>query len=488
MNPKVLVTGATGYIGGRLVPKLLDAGYPVKVLVRDPDRILDREWADKVEIVTGNVLDQETLEMVMDDVSVAYYLVHSMGSGPDFHKRDIDGARNFGSQAKEQGVDRIIYLGGLGESDAKLSKHLTSRHETGEELRASGVPVTEFRAAVVVGAGSVSFEIVRYLVERLPAMICPSWVYTKTQPIGINDLLEYLVSSITVPESSNKVIEIGGRDVVTYGNMMLGYAKARGLKRWLLPVPILTPRLSSYWVHLVTPIPASIGRPLIEGLRNEVIVRNTDSQELFPNINPASYLEAVRITLEDLEFGRIESSWSDAVGKGKDEIIKFRMDTMTGFIFEQRALEVSAPKSFVYKCFSGIGAKRGWFHATWLWRLRGWIDRFIGGVGLRRGRRHPDDIRIGDALDFWRVEDVDKNRMIHLRAEMKVPGRAWLQFKVTDIDGNKSHLEQTAIFAPKGLFGLLYWYALYPVHGWIFGGLIKKIRNKSEMEFINANN
>jgi uncharacterized protein YbjT (DUF2867 family) len=486
MDGKVLVTGATGYIGGRLVPKLLELGYSVKVLARDPERVLDRKWADKVEVVTGNVLLADSLEEVMKNVSVAYYLVHSMTGGSNFHERDIQGARNFGNAAKLNGVERIIYLGGLGDPEEDLSKHLSSRHQTGDELRKSGVPVTEFRAAVVVGAGSVSFEIVRYLVERLPAMICPSWVYTKTQPIAIDDLLEYLACAMSVPESADEVIEIGGRDVVTYGDMIHGYAKARGLKRLLLPVPFLTPRLSSYWVHLVTPIPASIGRPLVEGLRNEVIIRNPNAREIFPDINPVSYLDAVMITLEDLEYGRVETSWSDAVGKDRDEITKIRMDTKTGFNLEQRVIEVTASKRVVYKCFSGIGAERGWYHATWLWKLRGFIDRLIGGVGLRRGRRHPDDLRIGDALDFWRVEDIEENHMVLLRAEMKVPGKAWLQFKVTEIDNGKSYLEQTAIFAPKGLFGLLYWYALYPLHGWIFGGLIKKIRNKSEMEFMNA--
>jgi len=483
MNHKVLVTGATGYIGGRLVPKLLKLGYSVKVLVRDPERILDRKWTDRVEIVTGDVLKSDTLEKAMDDVSVAYYLVHSMGGGTNFHKRDMDGASNFGNAAKLKGIDRIIYLGGLGDPNGDLSKHLSSRHQTGDALRESGVPVTEFRAAVVVGSGSVSFEIIRYLTERLPAMICPSWVYTKTQPISINDLLDYLVSAMSVPDSAGKVIEIGGKDVVTYREMMLGYAKARGLKRLLIPVPVLTPRLSSYWLHLVTPIPASIGRPLIEGLRNEVIVRKPNARELFPSINPVTYRDAVMITLEDLEYGRLETSWSDAVGKSRDEITKFRIDTSTGFIFERRAIEIAAPKSVVYKCFSGIGAERGWFHATWLWRFRGGIDRLIGGAGLRRGRRHPDELRIGDALDFWRVENVEENHMVLLRAEMKVPGKAWLQFEVTQGDNQNTYLEQTAIFAPKGLLGLLYWYALYPFHGWIFGGLIEKIRKKSEGAF-----
>jgi len=476
----VLVTGATGYIGGRLIPRLLDAGYKVRILARDPDRLKGREWLDQVEIVTGDVLVPQTLADAMNGVNKAYYLVHSMGGGADFHLRDLEGARNFGFAATEASVNLIIYLGGLGNPDSDLSKHLISRQQTGKALRESNVPVTEFRAAVVVGSGSISFEIVRYLVERLPAMICPSWVYTRTQPIAVEDLLDYLVSALEVPECMGQIIEVGGEDVLTYGEMMLGYAKVRGLRRWLVSVPVLTPRLSSYWVHWITPIPATIVRPLVEGLRNEVVVRNTLAKKLFPDISPMSYIAAVNATLEDLKYGRIETAWSDALWKTTGEITPLRLIAQSGLILEQRTRQVSVPAPLVYKCFAAIGDRRGWYYATWLWQLRGLVDRLIGGVGLRRGRRHPIDLRVGDSLDFWRVEAVEPNQMIRLRAEMKIPGKAWLEFKATPQPDGTTLLEQNAAFAPRGLMGLVYWYGMYPLHRLIFGGLIRQIARIAE--------
>lgn len=476
----ILVTGVTGYIGGRLVPRLLKDGYSVRILARDPSRLEGRSWLDQVEVVTGDVLFQDTLNSAMDGVAKAYYMVHSMVGGGDFHQRDIEGARNFGLAAKAAGVEHIIYLGGLGDPSNGLSEHLASRQETGEVLRQSTVDVTEFRAAVIVGSGSISFEIVRYLVERLPAMICPSWVQTRVQPIAIDDLLDYLVSALDTRESIGKIIEVGGADVLTYGGMMLGYAEVRGLRRWLISVPVLTPRLSSYWVHWITPIPSSIVRPLVEGLRNEVIVREPIAKTVFPKINPMNYVSAVHRALEDLELGRAETAWSDALWKPTGTITPLNLVTHAGLIMEQRAIQVSAPAEVVYRCFAGIGNDRGWYHATVLWKLRGLIDRLLGGVGLRRGRRHPDNLRTGDALDFWRVEVVEPNEMIRLRAEMKIPGRAWLQFKVTPQFNGTTLLEQIAIFAPKGLWGLLYWYALYPIHRWMFNGLIRKIAIRAE--------
>jgi uncharacterized protein YbjT (DUF2867 family) len=476
----VLVTGATGYVGGRLVPRLLRAGYKVRVLARDPSRLQGRKWLDQVEIVVGDVLVPATLARAMDKVVKAYYLVHSMVGGADFHQRDLEAAWNFGVASKSAGVSHIIYLGGLGDSNGDLSKHLTSRQQTGEILRESTVPVTEFRAAVVVGTGSISFEIVRYLVERLPAMICPKWVHTRIQPIAVDDLLDYLVSALNVPQSIGQIIEIGGASVLTYGEMMLGYAKVRGLRRWLISVPVFTPRLSSYWVHWITPIPSTIVRPLVDGMRNEVIVRESISKTVFPNIRPMDYISAVQRTLEDLDSGRTETAWSDALWKPTKAVTPLSLIVQSGLIVENRRRKVLAPAPLVYQCFSGIGDTRGWYFATFLWQFRGLVDRLLGGVGLRRGRRHPDDLRVGDALDFWRVEAVLPNIMICLRAEMKLPGKAWLQFKCTpDIDGT-TVLEQNAIFAPKGLLGLVYWYALYPIHRWIFNGLIEQISTKAE--------
>ena len=479
-NDVVLVTGATGYIGGRLVPRLLDAGRRVRILARDPGRLEGREWLDQVEIFTGDVLVPSTLVDAMDGVAKAYYMVHSMVGGTGFHQRDIEGARNFGFAAKAAGVSHIIYLGGLGDSDSDLSKHLTSRQQIGEILRQSNVPVTEFRAAVVVGAGSISFEIVRSLVERLPVMICPSWLQTRIQPIAINDLLDYLVSVLDVPESIGKIIEVGGANVLTYGQMMLGYARVRGLRRWLISVPVLTPCLSSYWVHWITPIPSTIVRPLVEGLRNEVIVRESIAKTIFPKIVPMDYSAAVDRTLKDLELGRTETAWSDALWKRTEAIMPLNLVAQSGLIVEQRTRIVFASAELVYKCFAGIGNGRGWYYATIFWKLRGLFDRLLGGVGLRRGRRHPDDLRVGDALDFLRVEAVEPNRMLRLRAEMKLPGKAWLQFRTTTQSDGTVLLEQKAIFAPKGLLGLLYWYALYPIHRWIFDGLIRQISRRAE--------
>lgn len=315
----VLVTGATGYVGGRLVPRLIESGYKVRVFVRDARRLQGRPWTDKVEIIEGDVFKPETLSEAMRGVAATYYLIHSMMASNDFYERDLIAARNFGQKAQEQGVQRIIYLGGLGDPQANLSEHLRSRQRTGDALRESGIPVTEFRAAVIVGSGSISFEMVRYLTERLPVMICPRWVFTRIQPISIDNVLDYLVEALSVDASTGEIIEIGGADVLTYGDMMLQYAHIRGLRRYLIPVPVLTPRLSSYWVHWMSPIPAKIARPLIEGLRNEVIVRNDLAKQIFPHINPVGYKIAVERTLTHLDANHIETSWSDSLASSKGE-------------------------------------------------------------------------------------------------------------------------------------------------------------------------
>jgi uncharacterized protein YbjT (DUF2867 family) len=476
----VLVTGATGYIGGRLVGRLLNAGYKVRTVVRDPSRLQGRPWADYVEVVQGDVLNEDTLPAAMAGVDAAYYLIHSMGGGADFHYRDLLAAHNFGVAAREAGLRRIIYLGGLGEPDSSLSPHLRSRQQTGSVLRDSGIQVTEFRAAVIVGSGGISFEMIRHLTERMPAMLCPRFIHTRIQPIGLRNVLQYLVAALDTPQSAGEIVEIGGADVMTYGEMFMEYAAERGLRRRMIAVPILTPSLYAHLVHYVTPVPLSLARPLIEGLRNEVIVRDDTAQRLFPGIQPISYRMAVQRALVRLDAHEVETAWSDALVSSQGHVPAVTLTSHEGMILEHRQRVIAAPPAVVYRAFTGLGGDRGWLYFNWAWRLRGLIDRVVGGVGSRRGRRDADEVRVGDALDYWRVEDVERERSLLLRAEIKVPGRAWLQFNAVPIDGGESRLIQTAFFAPKGLFGILYWYVLYPIHSLIFSGLIRKLAERAD--------
>ena len=475
----ILVTGSTGYIGGRLIPRLLEMDCRVRCLVRDPARLQGRPWQSAVEIAAGDVLDAASLAPAMKDVELAYYLVHSLAGGADFHERDMRAARNFSAAARDAGVKRIIFLGGLAEETPELSEHLRSRQQTGDALRSGGVPVTEFRAGVIVGSGSLSFEMIRYLSERLPVMICPRWMFTRTQPIGIREVIAYLAAALDVPESTGRTIEIGGADVVSYGDMMKIYAEVRGLRRVLLQVPVLTPRLSSYWVNIVTPIPAVIARPLIEGLKNENVVHDTSARTLFPLVDPVGYRTSVARALARLDAGNVETIWSDALSSSQGDVPPVTLTVHEGMTIERRQRIVAAPPAAVYRVFTGLGGERGWLYMNWAWQIRGFLDKAIGGVGLRRGRRHPDDVRVGDALDFWRVEAAEEGQQLRLRAEMLVPGKAWLQFQVTSREDGASLLSQTAFFASKGLAGWLYWYALYPVHAFIFSGMIKRIAEKA---------
>jgi uncharacterized protein YbjT (DUF2867 family)/uncharacterized protein YndB with AHSA1/START domain len=481
-NPLVLVTGATGYVGSRIIPRLLEAGYRLRVLTRDSRRLEGRTWTPRVEIVEGDVLRSETLPKAMRGVDYAYYFIHSMSDTAQFSQRDQLAASNFGAAARDFQVKRIVYLGGLGDPDSDLSSHLRSRQQTGDVLRQSGVPVTEFRAAIIVGSGSASFEMIRYLTERLPVMITPRWVSTKVQPIAIHNVLEYLIRSLDVPESEGQIIEIGGEDLLTYGEMMKSYARLRGLKRMLIPVPVLTPRLSSYWVHWVTPLHANIARPLIDGLRNEVIVRDPSARDVFPEIHPVDYHSAVEQALGELNADRVESTWSDSLGTTSGDQAPVQLSNTEGMIMEKRKRIIPAPPGMVFALISSIGGKNGWLFAGFLWRLRGMLDRLVGGVGLRRGRRHPKDLRVGDPLDFWRVEGIEPDRLIRLRAEMKLPGEAWLQFEMLPRAEGSTKLVQTAYFAPRGLLGHLYWYALYPIHKIVFSGLIGAIAQRSYPE------
>ncbi len=489
VGARVLVTGVTGYVGGRLVPRLLEAGYRVRVLVRgEPQRLQSRSWYGQVEIAIGDVLRPESLTGELDEIEIAYYLIHSMRDSSEFSQRDIQAAQNFANTAKAAGVNRIIYLGGLGDPEGELSEHLQSRQETGAALRQAGIPVTEFRAGMIVGSGSLSFEMVRHLTERLPVMICPRWVFVRSHPIAIRDVLSYLVAAIDVPESAGEIVEIGGADVLTYAEMMKGYARIRGLRRFIISVPVLTPRLSSYWAHWVTPIPASIARPLIKGLRYKLVVRDKTARKMFPDIEPLDYETAVKLALKRVEDGQIETLWSDALASSKGDIRPVYLTQEQGMLIERRQMIVNAKPEMVFQVFSGLGGERGWPSYNWLWQIRGVIDRLVGGVGMRRGRRPPNELREGEAVDFWRVEKIQPSRLLRLRAEMRLPGRGWLQFEVNEAKDGKTELSQTAYFAPKGLSGLIYWYGIYPLHGLIFAKLIKFIGQSAENWSTNLSN
>lgn len=477
----ILVTGATGYIGGRLVPRLLERGHQVRCLARDPARLSGRPGWESVSIVGGDVLQPDTLPPALSGIDVAYYLVHSMGGGEkEFAERDRQAASHFARAARLAGVKRLIYLGGLGVASTGLSRHLASRHETGDVLRAEGPPVTEFRAAIIVGSGSISFEMIRVLTERLPVMICPRWVSTRCQPIAIRQVLAYLIQCLEKEESTGKILEIGGPDVLTYAQMMLQYASVRGLRRWLIPVPVLTPRLSSLWVDLVTPIPAQIARPLIEGLRHEVIVRDRLAETLFPEIESIRYKQAVQVALDRIESHHVETVWSMALSTSTEPGQPPRkLKSHDGLYLEQAEQMVPASAHHIYRTFLGIGGEHGWFVFNWAWHLRAWMDRALGGVGFRRGRRDPDELVAGEVVDWWRVEELIPDRRLRLRAEMKLPGRGWLQFEVVPISEQESHLKIVAFFEPKGLLGIAYWYALKPIHPSIFRGLTRAIAERA---------
>jgi len=477
---RILVTGGTGYIGGQLAPYLLEKGYRVRVMVRNASRLARYDWARRVEMVYGDVFKPETLTGALGGVSVAYYFIHSLYTGKDFRARDVEAARNFSQAAGEAGIDRIIYLGGPLDPNAEMSEHLRSRLETGDALREGGVPVTEFRTAIIVGSGSASFEMIRHLGERIPPMICPRWVFTRTQPIAIGDVLEYLSSALEVPESTGRIIDIGGKDIVTYADMMLGYAQSRGLRRVIIPVPVLTPGLSSGWVHWTTPVSARIARPLIDGLKNETRARGDDSRTLFPRIEPVGYTEAVSLALHDLDAGEFEKIQRDALARWGGQVPPILHTSEQGLIMERCELEVNASREDLFGVFTSLGGDNGWLHMNWLWRLRGLVDRMLGGIGFRKTAPAPDEMGVGSEVDFFAVDRFEDGRLLRLRARFKMPGRAWLQFEARDGDKGRAKLVVTAFFVPRGLLGFLYWHMLYPIHATVFSGLARKLKVKAE--------
>ena len=481
MDGKILVTGATGYIGGRLVPRLLEDGREVRCLVRDAERFKVRSWHEQVETVEGDVLKPESLEGKFDGVHTAYYLIHSMGASErGFENRDRTAAKNFAEAAKAAGVKHIIYLGGLGSDDKGMSKHLESRQETGRALASAGVPVTEFRAAIIVGSGSISFEMIRYLTERLPIMVTPKWVDTKVQPIAIRDVLAYLQQAPEHIPEGHQIVEIGGPEVLSYQDMLFTYAEVRGLKRRMLSVSVLSPKLSSYWINIVTPIPASIARPLVEGLTSEVVVDDPEPAKAY-KVRPISYETAVKLALNRASQGAVETLWSGslaAVPRGTPRQEKL-LDA-EGMLSDHRSRRFKVSTDSAFEAIVSIGGEEGWYTFDWLWQIRGVIDRLWGGVGMRRGRRDPHHLLPGDTLDFWRVESIENNDHLQLRAEMKVPGRAWLRFDVKDEEDGTTEIQQTAYFEPKGLFGFLYWWAMYPAHLFIFPSMINAIGERAK--------
>jgi len=482
-SPTILVTGATGYVGGRLVPRLLREGLQVRCFVRSADRLRAQPWGDAVEVAVGDALEADTVRPAMENVDAAYYLIHSLGAGEDtFADRDRQAATNVRNAAEAAGVDRLIYLGGMRPKGDRQSEHLQSRIETGRVLREGAVPVTEFRAAQIVGSGSLSFELVRYLTERVPVMICPKWVRTPTQPIAIRNVLEYLVAALNRPESADEIIEIGGSDVLTYEDMFRMYAAIRGLKRTIVHVPFLTPRLSSHWVGLVTPIANRVARPLIEGLDNEVVVDDPSvARTLFPEVEPISYEAAVRLALRRAGSDEIPTVWNSAVSSAPPSPDRSaHLDTTEGLYREVRRTHVDAPCGAAFDAMCELGGETGWLYGDALWRLRGWIDQLVGGVGYRQGRRDETQLRVGDAVDFWRVETLEEGRLLRLKAEMKLPGRAWLQFEVDGKEEAGCCLTLTVFFEPKGLLGTLYWHLVRPVHGLLFSGLLRTLKARIE--------
>ncbi|WOX16872.1 SDR family oxidoreductase [Streptomyces sp. N50] len=480
---RCLVTGATGYVGGRLVPELLAEGHRVRCLARAPGKLRDHPWAGDVEVVGGDVTDAASVAAALRDVDVAYYLVHALGTGDRFEQTDREAARIFGEQARAAGVRRVVYLGGLTPAnvpEGDLSPHLRSRSEVARILLDSGVPTTVLRAAVVIGSGSASFEMLRYLTERLPVMVTPSWVRTRIQPVAVRDVLRALVGSARMPADVSRAFDIGGPDVLTYREMMTRYAAVAGLpRRLILSVPVLTPGLSSHWVGLVTPVPASIARPLTESLRHEVVCHEHDIARYVPDLpgHPLGFDEAVRLALQRVRDAKVTTRWSSASVPGApSDPLPTDPDWAGGSLYtDLRELPVDASRQALWRVIEGIGGDNGWYSLPLAWAVRGWLDRLVGGVGLRRGRRDAARLRVGDSLDFWRVEEIRPGHLLRLRAEMRLPGLAWLELYAETNDDGGTRYRQRAVFHPHGLLGHAYWWSVSPFHAVVFGGMARNI-------------
>ncbi|MEX0592946.1 MAG: SDR family oxidoreductase [Nitriliruptoraceae bacterium] len=488
----VLVLGATGYVGGRLIPALLGAGHRVRCLARTPAKLDARPWRSDVEVVAGDAADLDDVVSACRDVDAVMFLIHAMDGRPGFAERERQFASIVRDAAATTGVSRIVYLGGLGDEADALSPHLASRQEVGRVLAEGPVPVTELRAGVVIGSGSASFEMLRSLVEVLPAMVTPRWVGTRAQPIAIRDVLRYLVGVLEVDETIGRVFEIGGPDVVTYREMMRRYARVAGLRpRLIVPVPVLTPRLSSLWVGLVTPLPAGLARPLVDSLVNEVVVRDDAITHLVP-FAPLAFDEALHLALQRVQDLQVESTWASAGGHDPAGPQPDDPEWSGGRIFSDvRTVSSTATPDQLFATLSAIGGVQGYFSSRFLWGVRGALDKAVGGIGLRRGRRHPTELAVGDPVDFWRVEALEAPRLLRLRAEMKIPGEAWLEFRVRsapEVVDNESEptvqvrsvLEQHARFHPRGLWGRAYWYVVAPFHRFVFPGMARRLVDTAE--------
>jgi len=464
----VLITGATGYVGGRLVSHLQNSGVIVRCMARNPLNLAGRVGPD-VQLVRADVTNAATLEAALQGVDSAYYLVHALAATGDFESTELTGARNFAAAAKAAGVKRIIYLGGLGGTGSIASAHMRSRHAVGDVFRASGVPTLEFRASIIIGPGSLSFDLIRSLVRRLPVMVVPKWVRVKAQPIAIYDVLDYLVQALDIPMKESTVYEIGGQEKLSYLDLMKRYGEIARLRRLYINVPFLTPWLSSLWLNLVTPLFAKVGRKLIDSIRVASVVADDKALRDF-TVHPMDVSQAIQRAQKEEDLAFVQTHWSDA-SSASTGISSYGGQRVGPRIVDSRMITVDTSPETVFQCIESIGGRHGWYYANWLWQLRGMLDRFIGGVGMQRGRRDPNHLRNGDVVDCWRVEFLERPKKLVLRAEMKVFGRAWLQFEVRKRELG-TEIRQTAVYDPQGLFGLAYWYALYPVHEFVFRGML----------------